>query len=817
VPGVTDTGNGSAPIVDMGAFESTGAPLSTLQPPLALRARATPDSVALRWSSPAAYTPDRYRIYRDTEAIATTKRPSDYVPVDSTGGGTTAFVDPSVAADSTYYYRVTAVDTAGVESQFSNQDVAVTEAPLVSQSATVQSDGAVDFGNTGVNLSFTGVSGTGGVEVRKFGSGPARAPGIAEANVSQYRYVISAGPGLQFDSTDVRLDVGTLSGVSDPSNVMVYTRSLPGSGSFAPLPTTYDSASNRLVVTTGSFSEFVLASNTDTLSTGGGDALRIPSLAARGTPSGPQVTLSWTAPSATDVQGYRVYRSNTSFSDTTNATRIPAGGLVTTNQFVDADVGRGTTYFYRIVSVESSGFSGPVSKEVRVTLPVAEFSASVNRQFGSVTDPQNYRLVSLPGAGSRSVSAVVSGEPGAQNQFRAFREEGGAEQGDSDLSECGVEVSSCSFTPGDGFWLLARDEWSTSNTFEAVSLSERGTFTTSLTAGWNLVSNPFAEALDWTEVQAANDGTLPAEVWTRARGSWEQVDELASAGSGRAYYINVPSNRSQLVLPHPTATDSVSATGGSTTQASSRKRLARARDTARTVSLRAVVEGEERSTVRVGVSDAARSGLDALDLAAPPFPVPTVSLRALPDTGASSALLRAYRPLDGAGQRFPLRLRTGGEDMITLRPGPIDLGAKYDVVLVKAGVGQSYDLREDEKVVLQPDGASARLVLLVGTASYIERQKSRLAPDKLRLLGNYPNPVSHSTTIEYGLPEEEHVRLAIYDILGRRIQVLVDETQRAGFHRVQWGGADRSVASGVYFYRLRVGDKSKVKKMTVVR
>jgi hypothetical protein len=238
------------------------------------------------------------------------------------------------------------------------------------------------------------------------------------------------------------------------------------------------------------------------------------------------------------------------------------------------------------------------------------------------------------------------------------------------------------------------------------------------------------------------------------------------------------------------------------------------------VSLRAFVEGEKRSAVQAGITDRASEGIDAIDVEKPPFPVSAVQLHAVVDSGAGppETMMRDYRPLEENGQRFPLRLTPNGQEMITLRPGEMTVSGRYDVVLVQRSLGRAYDLREDEKVVLQPEASKVPLVLLVGTPAYVEEQKSRLAPDKLKLLGNYPNPVTRSTTIEYGLPEEAHVRLELYDLLGRRIQVLVDEAQRAGFHRVQWrSGSDRSVASGVYFYRLRVDGKSKVKKMTVVR
>jgi hypothetical protein len=54
---------------------------------------------------------------------------------------------------------------------------------------------------------------------------------------------------------------------------------------------------------------------------------------------------------------------------------------------------------------------------------------------------------------------------------------------------------------------------------------------------------------------------------------------------------------------------------------------------------------------------------------------------------------------------------------------------------------------------------------------------------------NYPNPFNASTLIEYGLPESGPVKVEIFDILGRKIQTLVNETQAAGYHQVIFGTA----------------------------
>ncbi len=68
---------------------------------------------------------------------------------------------------------------------------------------------------------------------------------------------------------------------------------------------------------------------------------------------------------------------------------------------------------------------------------------------------------------------------------------------------------------------------------------------------------------------------------------------------------------------------------------------------------------------------------------------------------------------------------------------------------------------------------------------------------------NYPNPFNPSTTIRFSIPEDAVVELAVFDILGRQIETLVQGVRQAGIHTASWHAR---VATGVYFYRLRVTD-----------
>jgi len=93
-------------------------------------------------------------------------------------------------------------------------------------------------------------------------------------------------------------------------------------------------------------------------------------------------------------------------------------------------------------------------------------------------------------------------------------------------------------------------------------------------------------------------------------------------------------------------------------------------------------------------------------------------------------------------------------------------------------------------------------------------------PHALSLRQNFPNPFNPETIIYFELPANSHVRLEIFDILGRRISTLLDEEMLPGSYGIKWDGKDRqgeAVASGVYFYRIATDYGSRQEKMTLLR
>ena len=98
--------------------------------------------------------------------------------------------------------------------------------------------------------------------------------------------------------------------------------------------------------------------------------------------------------------------------------------------------------------------------------------------------------------------------------------------------------------------------------------------------------------------------------------------------------------------------------------------------------------------------------------------------------------------------------------------------------------------------------------------------------ESIALLQNYPNPFNQITTMTYKIPSLEsfssgvRVSLIIYDLLGNRIQTLLDKFQKPGTYQAFWDGRDQNnieVATGIYFYELQVNHQRQIKKLLIIR
>ena len=93
-------------------------------------------------------------------------------------------------------------------------------------------------------------------------------------------------------------------------------------------------------------------------------------------------------------------------------------------------------------------------------------------------------------------------------------------------------------------------------------------------------------------------------------------------------------------------------------------------------------------------------------------------------------------------------------------------------------------------------------------------------PQGFALEQNFPNPFNPITTLRYDLPENSYVNVIIYDMLGREVKTLVNQTQDAGYKSVIWDATNdygKPVSAGVYLYQIQAGEFVQTKKMVLLK
>jgi hypothetical protein len=104
---------------------------------------------------------------------------------------------------------------------------------------------------------------------------------------------------------------------------------------------------------------------------------------------------------------------------------------------------------------------------------------------------------------------------------------------------------------------------------------------------------------------------------------------------------------------------------------------------------------------------------------------------------------------------------------------------------------------------------------LDGSYKYSDEVEVIFAPQVFTLEQNYPNPFNPSTTIRYSVGEDQPVEIIVYDIIGNEVTTLVNKYQTAGVYEVSFDGS--GLTSGMYFYKMKTGDYTEVKKMTLIK
>jgi len=373
--------------------------------------------------------------------------------------------------------------------------------------------------------------------------------------------------------------------------------------------------------------------------------------------------------------------------------------------------------------------------------------------------------------------------------------------------------------PGQAFFLIYREITGILLLPTGLTVVTVEPFELVMAPGWNMIGEPWNFRVSWAMAEK------PEGVWSGLYGfddgGFKRVDILEPWEGYLAYNFNADSATVKLLPREAPPSSQVS------------KQQVLSNDEWR-LALQAQVGAQLDTVNYLGMRHGAGDDWDRFDAPEPPPIGDYVSLYfSHPEWKYAGNYSADYRPLSDRGAFWDFALRSNLEGRkAELRWSGIEaIPQSFEVILLDRRIGQAMDMRQETKYTCFADEAkddaetaTPRFRLIVGNQNFAQEHAEGLMgiPTTFALRQNFPNPFAAphgQTVIRYALPEAVHVRLSIFDMLGREVKTLVNKNLQAGYHGAVWDGRDeqgRRLATGLYFYRLHAGNFVRVNKMLLV-
>ncbi|HUF08166.1 MAG TPA: FlgD immunoglobulin-like domain containing protein, partial [Rhodothermales bacterium] len=406
--------------------------------------------------------------------------------------------------------------------------------------------------------------------------------------------------------------------------------------------------------------------------------------------------------------------------------------------------------------------------------------------------PRRYRAVSVPlSLDEAEIEAVLEDDFGAPapTSWRLFNWNG------EEYEE--YPTFGAGFTPGAAY-LLVTQGGARFDVENARSTRTDRPMAISLHPGWNLVGNPFAFPVAWSNVEG-DIASVAARAYFDGTEMIQSGEEIGVLRPWDGLFVSNASASDITLLIPPIEAES-GALGASA--------VANAARTAR-VTL-STIDGRLRDSQNW-------ISLDS-DVSLEKAPVSLTGFQLSIADGEMRFARRGGTVVNGETRwtvivRVPPEIR-GSTVTLDVQPGA---DWPQDVVLSAYGTSTTQALaRSGNRFSVPVDRSEVEVVLVLSDS----RRESDHPPNAFTLSQNYPNPFNPSTEIGYTTPKESLVSVEVYDALGRLVKSLVHQVLAAGIHHVAWDGTDASgvdVPGGVYFYRATLGDVTRTRSMVLIR
>lgn len=364
-------------------------------------------------------------------------------------------------------------------------------------------------------------------------------------------------------------------------------------------------------------------------------------------------------------------------------------------------------------------------------------------------------------------------------------------------------------------------------------------YTATADSGWNLVGNPYAASIDWDEVSSWTKTNIDNTIYVwdpnvnsfkAWNGTTGDLDSQGLIAPFQGFWVKANAESPVLEVNEDAKTFGGTYVG---------KQNSRQHDIP-AISLTISNNSEEAST-HFMFSEHAKIGKDASDayrLVPPPGIGNFLDINTVADNGSRLSInnlpryfgrtieipiyINAYR--NGVSSNEPLTLSL--DEMINIPQG-------WEITLVDNFVKTKFNVRGNFEYSFTHQGSSDDLApnRSISGRPKITSQKSNDKPrftlvihpgedaadlpSSFKLEQNYPNPFNPSTKIQFDIPVQSYTEVSVFNILGQRIETLVQDELTAGTHTFTWDATGYS--SGIYLYRMVTGETILTKKMMLVK
>lgn len=438
---------------------------------------------------------------------------------------------------------------------------------------------------------------------------------------------------------------------------------------------------------------------------------------------------------------------------------------------------------------------------IQVSIPQQEFQNPIKTA--------QYQMLSIPlSINSPQIDSVFSDDYGPYDQkvWRIFR----WQPQDSSYAEHNAIPGG--IIPGNAYWLIDKDG-KIFDVNNSLSVPAFNNYTIPLQPGYNQVGNPFAFSVSWFSIENSDSIPQLPILWNADTQDYDF--DLIIYEPWQGYWIYNPLNHIINLSISPNL---------SLGKEKTVNYFASFKDDEFLIQLKASLKSSQGKDQQnyIGMKEDATSGSNKYNIFKPPAINDQIKVLIESDR---NYFARNIVPVskDGAYWDFTVETKSANQLLALAVDRKSSLPNNFNIWLLDKDRKIPIVLNNGTAEIMTRENGKSNFRIIVGTEDYAKLHSDNISLQayEYALYQNYPNPFNPTTIITYQLKEKSDVTLEIFNILGERINSIVNNiVQDPGQHIVTWNGKNSSgekVASGIYIYRIKADNFISSKKMILLK